>query len=216
MKAESSRLYSLEEKRLARLLRRAALQHVRREHALAAATLAEARTLVAWAARPAWAFGLEFLGQWRETVKAEHEGKVPATAPAAWIHLSQELASLLESGGDWIAYLRGRWKLEAGRISVRKRVLLGLLGSVTLLLSALMLWLTVRGLVGDPIARLSLSEMGRDSLLGALLALGRLLGILLMVEHGVLWARKAVTGKSDEPEVTFLGGTGGGLTLISP
>lgn len=215
MKAES-RLYSLEEKRLARLLRQAALQHVRREHALAAATLAEARTLVEWASRPAWAPGHKFLGQWRETVKTEHEGKVPATAPAAWIHLSQELASLLEAGGDWIAYLNGRWKVEAGRITWKKRLAYGALGVLTLLLSAFMLWLTVRGLIGDPLARMSLGEMGKNSVVSALLALGRLVGILLMVDHGLTWTRKAVTGESDDPAVTFLGGEGGGLTLISP
>ena len=209
------KLYSLEEKRLARLLRQAAIQHVRREHALAAATLAEAKNLVEWSGREGWAYGFEFLTQWRETVKAEHQGKVPATAPAAWIHLSQELASLLETGGDWIDYLGARWKVQAGRISRKKRAAFAALGLVTLVLSFFIIGLTVKNMMVDPLGRLSMNEMGKESLFGALLVLGRLLGTLLMVEHGFTWARKAMTGESDEPEVTFLGGTGGGLTLLS-
>lgn len=209
------KLYSLEEKRLARLLRQAALQHVKSQHALAAATLAEAKTLVKFSSRPAWTPGYQFLCQWRETVKLEHEGKVPSTAPAAWIHLSQELATLLETGGDWIGYLGTRWKVEAGRITSGKRILLALAGALTLVTSLLILWLTIKGVVNEPLGRMSLGEMGLENLLGALLALGRLLGTLLMVEHSFGWLRKGITGESDQPEVTFLGSPSGGLVLLS-
>ncbi len=209
------KLYSLEEKRLARLLRQAALRHVRREFGLAAATLAEAKNLVLWANRPQWAQGYEFLSQWREAVKLEHEGKAPTTAPAAWIHLSQELAALLETGGNWTEYLEGRWKVEAGKLSRKRRIAFGVLGFGTLIMSFVILWLTVQGLLHEPLGRMSMAELGRENLLGALLALGRLLGTVLMVEHGFAWARKAVTGESDQPNVIFIGGTGKGLTLLS-
>jgi len=197
-------LYSFEDKRLARLLRQASLCYVRRELGRTQSSVQHAIELVEWANRPEWNLGLAFLKQWYDVVQHEQKGRSGACAPAAWIHLAQELAALLETEGDWIAYLGSRWRLEEGSLSRSQRIAYTGMGISALGLGALVLGTTTYGLLA-----------GEITLAGpaSLLILGRLLGAALMVEHGFYWSRRALSGRSEEPESVFLPAHGG-LTLV--
>ena len=110
-----ARLLSFSERRLAGLLRRAALQHVRRELRDAQATLEQTLFLVERSGRAGWLGAVPFLRAWSEALGGERESAA-CVAPAAWIHLAQELASLVESGTDWVGYLENRWQIGRAHV----------------------------------------------------------------------------------------------------
>jgi hypothetical protein len=206
-----AKLLSLSEKRLVRLFRRAALQHIRRELRNAKATLDEAEFLLDEGNV------LLFLREWAAAVESERSGLSPPSAPAAWIHLAQELASVLESGGDWSLYLDSRWRLENGRIGWSRRLFFGLLGALAFSLSGLVTALLARHIAAgnwDGLAVGSMHTQG-EKLLAFVLIFGRVAGTVLMVEHGCTWAKKALSGRVEEPRALFLG-TEQGLALVEP
>jgi hypothetical protein len=215
--AMEARLLSFSEKRLAQLLRRAAFQHIRRELALAVETLGEAVFLVEWSNRPEWTPGLAFLREWESSVAAERQGLSPGTAPAAWIHLAQELAHLLENGHEWVPYLQTRWRVEAGRIGWSRRAAYAMGGFCALTLSCLILLLLARHAAAGKWGELAVGGMRTwfDQGLTFVLLFGRVAGTFFMLEHGVDWARKALTGRVEEPRVLFLGSPEG-LALAEP
>lgn len=206
-----ARLLSLSEKRLARIFRRAALQHIRRELREASATLADAAALLEAEGRESWAPGLAFVREWGSAVDTERRGLSLHAAPAAWIHLSQELASVLEAGGDWIEYLHTRWTVESGRLPWGRRAGYGILSVLALGLSGAVLLLLARHAAQGNWDGLTVGAM-RTALEKALtltLLFARVAGTVLLVEQGVRWGRKAFSGRGEEPRVLFLGRSGG-------
>lgn len=199
-------LYSFEERRLAKLLRQASMAYIRQEYGRAQRILADAAELVEWANRPEWNYGQIFLEQWSSSVKDEQNGRASATAPAAWIHLAQELAALIETGGDWDEYLRARWRVVDANLSRGRRIAYGAMGAAALGLGALVLGTSAYGFLAG--------ELGPLSGPSGLLLIGRLLGSALMVEHGFYWGRRALRGKSNEQEAVFMP-AGGGLRILS-
>lgn len=215
--AQATNVLSFSEKRLAGLLRKAALHHIRRELVLAREALDEARFLLEWSDRPDWALVAEFVAEWGEAVKCERVGHNPGAAPAAWIHLGQELATVLDQGGDWVAYLASRWRVENGRLELSRRLFYGFLGTLALGLAALIIGVLARhALLGhwDWLATGPLRST-KDRLFLIVLIVGRVAGTVMMIEHGILWAQRALTGKGDEPQVYFLGAEKG-LSLVEP
>lgn len=204
MKTERN-LFSFEERRLAKLLRQASMASIRREYGRTQGFLRDATELMEWADRPEWEYGMAFLEQWEASVRNEQKGRSLATPPAAWIHLAQELASLLETEGDWVAYLRTRWQLEQDRLSLGRRVSYGLMGVAALVLGVLVVCTIAQSFMAGGISmRSSLFEMSHEQLVALVLTLGRLLGALLMLEHGYYWAKRAALGNSEGPAVHFL------------
>jgi len=199
------KLYSFEEKRLARLLRQASLAYIRREYGRTQRFLGDAIELIEWANRPGWDYGREFLAHWCATVRDEQEGRSLSTAPAAWIHLGQELATSLESEEDWIFYLRSRWRTVEGNLSRGRRAAYGAMGVSAFGLGALILGFAAHGLiVGEMDLWKSLAQAGREQWASNLLSFGRILGAAMMVEHGYYWGKRALSGKSLDPEAIFI------------
>jgi hypothetical protein len=215
--AGAAKILSFSEKRLAALLRKAALQHIRRELPLARESLEEVRFLLEWSDRPEWAPVISFVAEWTEAVKREREGRNANAAPAAWIHLAQELASELDQGKNWVGYLNARWQLGNSRLELSRRLFYGSIASLALGLSGLIIAVLARhALLGhwDWLAT-SPFHSPKERLLTLVLIVGRVAGTVLMIEHGILWAQRALTGKADEPQVFFLGSEQG-LALVEP
>ncbi|MGZ3651032.1 MAG: hypothetical protein ACXWR1_16070 [Bdellovibrionota bacterium] len=205
------KLLSYSSKRLAILFRKAALQHIRRELPAARETLQEIHFLLDWSNQPAWEPALRFVAEWGQSVAAEEKGTLPSIAPAAWIHLSQELAHLIDEGADWVGYLESRWRLDSGLLPLRSRIFFATLSFLALGLGSLIVIVLARHallghwdwlLAGTPHARA----------ITLLLIVGRVAGTVLMIEHGYVWGKKAITGRGDEPQSSFLAG---GLTLVN-
>jgi hypothetical protein len=211
----ATNLLSFSEKRLSGLLRKAALQHIRRELIHTRETLDEARFLLEWSDRPDWQPVINFVGAWSDAAAREREGRNPGTAPAAWIHLGQELADVLDRRGDWVEYLAVRWRVEDGTLELPKRIFYGTLAALALGLAGLIVAVLARhALLGhwDWLATGPLHSP-KERILTLVLITGRVAGTVMMIEHGILWGQRALTGKGDEPKVYFLGSEKG-LALV--
>jgi hypothetical protein len=202
------KLLSFSEKRLAILFRKAALLHIRRELAAAREVLQEIHFLLDWSNQLAWKPALRFVTEWDEAVAGEEVGTLPTVAPAAWIHLSQELAHLIDERHDWVGYLESRWRLDSGLLPMRSRIFFGTLSALGLGLGTLIVVVLARHamlghwdwlLAGAP-------HSHRARAVTLLLILGRVAGTVLMIEHGYVWGKKAITGRADRPQSYFLGG----------
>jgi hypothetical protein len=213
--APTAKLLSFSEKRLSALFRKAALQHIRRELIHARETLDEARFLLEWSDRPEWQPVIQFVGAWSEATIREREGRNPGTAPAAWIHLGQELADVLDRKGDWVEYLAARWRVEDGQLELPKRIFYGVVATLALGLAVLIIAVLARhALLGhwDWLAT-SPIHSPKERILTLVLIIGRVAGTVMMVEHGILWGQRAWSGKAEEPRVYFLGSEKG-LELV--
>ena len=210
-------LIPFNEKRLANLYRGAALRHIRREYAECSRLLREALLLIEKCDRGNWAPAHLFTAEWERAVVAENRGEGLSTAPAAWIHLSQELASAMEQAADWVGYLEGRWRFEPGRLPVSRRAWYAFLATLALVLSAAILALLARQVSGGGWESLIAGPLRTppQKLFALVLILGRVAGTALMIESGVVWARRALTGKDGEAQVFFLGPEAG-LALADP
>ncbi len=207
-------IYSFEERRLAKILRQASLAYIKREYGRTQRFLDEAIDLMDWACREEWSYAQEFIAHWQETVKTEQGGKLLSTAPAAWIHLGQELASLLETGGDWIGYLKQRWQMEDSSLPWKKRATFATLGTLALFLGALVLGMTAKAIyLGELSLTTNLWQMSGQELATLALGLARVAGAALMLEHGYYWSRRALEGKDEAPGIVFLPSQEG-LTLL--
>jgi hypothetical protein len=209
-----ARLLSYFEPRLARLLRRAALQHIRRELRACGEALDEAAFLVSFSGRVDWAPAETFLREWAAAVADERAGRGSGNAPAAWVHLGQELASELERGGDWIGYLATRWRVGPGRMSWSRRAFYGTLAALAGGLALLILVSLARQAAGGAWDAVT-SPVGTAELAAFVMLFGRVAGTVLMLEHSLLWGKRALTGKNGDTRVLFLG-TPAGLALVEP
>lgn len=201
------RVLSYSEKRLVHLLRRAALQHIRREYDAAERSLRAALLLVRAENRAAWEGAEGFLAAWARAVAAERDGEDLEVSAASWVHLGQEIAALLDTRGDWAAYLRSRWRLVARLLPKRSRwVFAGLSVAAFGLSSYIIVWLFEHALAGhwDDLVVGAFTSRG-EQLLTLALILARVAGTVLMAEHAILWARKAITGQAEKAKVVFVG-----------
>lgn len=196
-------------------MRQAALAHANREYARTHEILIEAVDLMDWANRPDWRLGRDFLEFWGEAAKAEQAGDPLHCAPEAWSDLAEQLADRLEREGDWISYLRSRWSTKNGMLCRRWRVIYGTLGGIALMLGVLILGTMAHSIYAGELLRwFDAASASREQVAIALLTLGRVLGSLMMVEHGFYWLRKAVRGTNDEVGAVFLPGEERSLILL--
>jgi len=194
------------DRRLAGLFRRAALQHIRRDLAETEATLKAAGILVE--SSPRLEQALPFVREWAEAIEKERRGMRPPASSAAWIPLGQELAFLLENGGDWAGYLGSRWRLESPHNNWKPRVGYAVLGVLALMLCAFILFHFSRHGSGGFAGNLP-GEGGAYALKGRVLAfffvLGHAAGLVLIFEQGLRWILRALRQRPEEQKVLFLG-----------
>ncbi len=99
-------LTTFEEKRFSRLLRQAALAHIRREYRRATELVDEVLVLLEWSDRAEWKQGIAFFSQWREAVRDEQAGRPLRAAPAAWMEQSSRIASCRTTSPTFSRYTR--------------------------------------------------------------------------------------------------------------
>lgn len=173
------RCISFEGKRLARLLRQAALCHLRGEFAEADVFLEDASSYLEWAEVADWEKGQSFVDHWRDAIAQEEAGLGGMVPGAAWMHLAQEVATKAEQGEDWGAYLRSRWSSHPGKWKMIWRVgYPSVLSALAFAASLLILFHLHHG-----------ASAGENHFL---VTAARIASALLLFEYGREWAKRAM------------------------